>query len=126
MALIHDPATHAALKQRAQALRPNAVRRWGKMTVDQMLWDVNESFRMALGDAVFQPMKVPPLLPKPVLRWMVLNIPWPKGRAPTYEEMRPGHHTILQLSARAVWSSSIGWRRCRSTPIGHAVRCSAQ
>jgi hypothetical protein len=86
MTVLHDPAIHASIKQRVQSLRPDSHRRWGKMSVDQMLWHVNESMRMALGDAVFEPMRTPPL-PKPVLRWLVLNVPWPKGRSPTYKEM---------------------------------------
>lgn len=86
MATLHDPGVRETVKQRVQALRADSQRRWGKMSVDQMLWHVNESLRMALGDAVFEPMKVP-RLPKPVLRWMVLNVPWPKGRSPTYKEM---------------------------------------
>jgi hypothetical protein len=86
MPVLHDPAVRASLKERLQSLRPDSPRRWGRMSIDQMLWHVNQSFRMALGDNVFEPMKVPPL-PKPVLRWMVLNVPWPKGRSPTYREM---------------------------------------
>jgi hypothetical protein len=86
MAILHDPEVRASLTRRVQSLRPSSPRMWGKMSIDQMLWHVTESMRMAVGDAVFEPMKVPPL-PKPVLRWMVLNVPWPKGRSPTYREM---------------------------------------
>jgi hypothetical protein len=86
MATVHDAAVRDDLKRRVQSLRPNAPRLWGKMSVDQMLWHVNESFRLALGEARFQPIRVPPL-PKPLIRWVVLNVPWPKGRAPTYVEM---------------------------------------
>lgn len=86
MAVLHDPDVLATLKRRVESLRPDSPRRWGRMTVDQMLWHVNESFRMALGDAQFQPIRTPPL-PKPLMRWLLLNVPWPKGRAPTYREM---------------------------------------
>jgi len=86
MPLLHDPPVRASLEQRLRKLRPDSARLWGKMSVDQMLWHLNQSMRMSLGDAVFEPRRVPPL-PKPVLRWMVLNVPWPKGRTPTYREM---------------------------------------
>lgn len=85
MLILHDPRARASLEQRLRTLRPDSSRLWGKMTVDQMLWHLNESMRLPLGDAVFEPMKTPPL-PKPMLRWLVLNVPWPKGRAPTYRE----------------------------------------
>lgn len=84
---IHDAEDRAALKRRVLSLRPDTARRWGSMTVDQMLWHVNESFRLALGDGRFEPIKGVPPLPKVVLRWLLLNAPWPKGRAPTYQEM---------------------------------------
>jgi hypothetical protein len=86
MPLLHDSAVREELERRVRALRSDARRQWGMMSVDQMLWHVNESFRMALGEAQFQPIKTPPL-PKPVMRWLLLNVPWPKGRAPTYREM---------------------------------------
>jgi hypothetical protein len=87
MPLLHDPAVHQSLDTRVRALRPDSQRLWGRMTVDQMLWHVNESFRLALGDVEFQRMNVP-RLPKALLKWIVLYVPWPRGRAPTYDEMR--------------------------------------
>jgi hypothetical protein len=86
MPKLHNPQVRADLKKRVQSLRSDSPRQWGRMSIDQMFWHVNQSLRMALGDAVFEPMKVPPL-PKPILRWMVLYVPWPRGRAPTYREM---------------------------------------
>jgi hypothetical protein len=36
MPVLHDPAVARALRSRVEALRLDATRRWGKMTVDQM------------------------------------------------------------------------------------------
>jgi hypothetical protein len=36
-AILHDSAVLADLKRRLDALRPDAPRRWGTMSVDQML-----------------------------------------------------------------------------------------
>jgi hypothetical protein len=69
------------------------------MTVDQMLWHLNQSLRMPVGDVSFGPMRRVPAWLKPAMRWMLLNAPWPKGRAPTYDEMRARAGTIYDFSA---------------------------
>lgn len=86
MKTLHDDEFYVRLRERVLALRPDAERRWGRMSVDQMLWHVNESFRMALGEQTYERMPGAPPLPKWFLRWAVINLPWPKGRSPTYKE----------------------------------------
>ncbi|HJQ19267.1 MAG TPA: DUF1569 domain-containing protein [Gemmatimonadaceae bacterium] len=86
MKTLHDPDMRASLESRVRALQPAAQRRWGRMTVDQMLWHVNESFRMALGEQTYERMPSVPPLPKSLLRFFVIKLPWPKGRSPTYKE----------------------------------------
>ena len=49
MLLLHDPATRDSIKRRVTALRPDAQRQVGRMTVDQMLWHVNCGLENALG-----------------------------------------------------------------------------
>jgi hypothetical protein len=87
MASLHDPAYRSAIESRIRALTPQATRQWGKMSPDQMLWHVNFGLTMALGEASIQPKKAP--LPRAVLKFMVLNMPWPKG-APTAPEFIAG------------------------------------
>ena len=75
--MLHDEAYRTYITDRLQTLRHDTPRRWGKMSVDQMLWHVNGGMSMALGQ-----IEVParnPLLPRPVIRFVVLNLPWPKG-----------------------------------------------
>ena len=55
----------------------------GKMSVDQMLWHVNDALAAALGDLTTAPRKPP--LPRGLLKFMILNMPWGKS-APTMPE----------------------------------------
>lgn len=57
------------------------------MTVDQMLWHVNEGMEMTLGRVTSPPIAGGPKLPRWLLKFLVLNVPWPQG-APTYNAMR--------------------------------------
>ncbi len=86
MALLHDPHDKEAILRRLKALSPDAVRRWGKMSVTQMLWHVNEAMEAALGRTHPDPLKLP--LPRPLLKFIVLNFPWGKG-APTLKGWVP-------------------------------------
>jgi hypothetical protein len=83
--LLHDPAIRTRIRSRLQGLRPDAARRWGRMTVDQMLWHVNSALEVALGRKTAARMKMP--LPLPILRVLALYGPWPRG-APTMPEIR--------------------------------------
>jgi hypothetical protein len=85
MPMLHDRAVHEAIKMRLKELRPNAERRWGQMRVDQMLWHVNTALENALGRRELQQRNIP--LPKPLLKWMVINVPWRKGKTPTHPQL---------------------------------------
>ena len=84
MPLLHDPAIRSALERRLSALTADAHRRWGTMTVDQMLHHVNHALNSALGR---EPSTLEPAvpLPKALIKFAVLYLPWPKG-APTAPE----------------------------------------
>ena len=64
MRVLHDPPVRTAIRSRVQALTPDAPRRWGKMTVDQMLWHVNTAMEMAIGSKTFAPRRFPPPHPR--------------------------------------------------------------
>lgn len=81
---LHDRATRESLRARLQSLNPSAQRKWGKMSVDQMLWHVGTALETALGTVPTVPERAP--LPAPILRFVVLNLPWPKS-APTMREL---------------------------------------
>jgi hypothetical protein len=84
MALLHDPTVRASLENRLRTLTPSSPRRWGKMTIDQMLHHVNHALAGALGrEPMTLQADVP--LPKAVMKFFVLHVPWPRG-APTAKE----------------------------------------
>ena len=78
--MLHDPQYRSSIESRLKTLRPESKPRWGKMSVDQMLWHVNQGLRLSLGQVTADTMKTP--LPRPIMRFIVLSLPWPKG-APT-------------------------------------------
>src|SRR4029450_1025651 len=79
---LHDADYRARILERLKSLRPDAARRWGKMSVAQMLWHVNEAMEGALGRIPIEKAKAPIPLPRPLLKLLVLNAPWGNG-APT-------------------------------------------
>ena len=83
MALLHDPAVRDAIRDRVQKLSPNAVRRWGKMSIDQMLWHCNQVLGTALGDVQVEQLKLP--LPRPILKFFLFHVPWPHNMGTTPE-----------------------------------------
>jgi hypothetical protein len=82
MPLLHDPLTRSEIETRLETLRPDAQRKWGTMTPDQMLWHVNQFLAFALGEGSAEPQKSP--MPAPLMRFMIAYMPWPKG-APTHK-----------------------------------------
>lgn len=80
MALLHDVELRNRIVARMNALRPDSRARWGKMSVDQMLWHVGEAMQFSLSDPP-RAAGIVKLL-QPVLKWVVLELPWMKG-APT-------------------------------------------
>src|SRR3954468_9719874 len=81
MRMLHDPATRSSLESRLKSLRPDAQRKWGTMTADQMLWHLNQFLGFALGEGKFEGQKS--RIPAPVMRFILLYMPWPKS-APTH------------------------------------------
>jgi hypothetical protein len=56
------------------------------MSVDQMLWHVNQAMGVPLGETVVEAQWIP--LPKAAVKFMVLSLPWVKG-APTNPAFLP-------------------------------------
>ena len=82
--LLHDPGVHAGLKRRVQSLTRDTKRQWGKMSIGQMLFHVNLVLSESLGD--YKGERSIKGLPRPLVRWVILNLPWGKG-APTRPDM---------------------------------------
>ena len=80
MAVIHDSAVRDSIEARLSKLRPDSKGVWGRMTVDQMLWHVNQALSAAVGRTTIPPKAVP--IPRGLIRFAVLNLPWTRN-APT-------------------------------------------
>jgi hypothetical protein len=80
MPMLHDAVVRSALEARLNSLRPNADRKWGSMSIGQMLWHVNQFLGASLGETSLPVQKAP--IPAPILRFFLLYMPWPKS-APT-------------------------------------------
>ena len=80
MRMLHDPAVRTSIESRLSAIRPDSPRQWGTMTVDQMLWHVNQFLAASLGEGSLAVTRLP--MPAPIMRFFLIYMPWPKS-APT-------------------------------------------
>src|SRR5262249_9928472 len=72
--------------------------KWGSMSADQMLWHVSQFLAFSLGEQTTEPHK--PSMPLQILRFLVLNAPWPKS-APTHPSaLAKDHHDFEAQRAR--------------------------
>ena len=72
----HDKAE---IVGRLRRVRPESVRRWGRMSAHQMVCHVADAFRMALGQKPVSPATGP--LQRTIVKWIALYVPlpWPAG-----------------------------------------------
>ena len=90
MPTLHDPVFRSSIETRLDQLRPDSARKWGSMVPDQMLWHVNQFLESALGEGSMPAQKS--ALPAPIMRFMLVYMPWPKS-APTNKGAVPtGSH----------------------------------
>jgi len=87
-----EPACKQAVLERIRRLRPDTPRQWGKMTAQQMLCHLTDTYAGCIGERYISPMKFP--LPLSIVKWFVLRAPlsWPKGlkTRPELEQGRGG------------------------------------
>jgi Protein of unknown function (DUF1569) len=84
----HDTAE---LLDRLKRVRPDAERRWGRMSAHQMVCHLADNFRMALG--VKPVRETSGLLQRSLVKWFALYAPlqWPPGRLRTSPEVDQEH-----------------------------------
>jgi hypothetical protein len=82
-----DPAARRSIELRLAVLSPNSARCWGKMSANQMLCHLADSYRAVIGEKKLSPFWLP--LPRSLLKFAVLYLPWMKG-APTRPEVKQG------------------------------------
>ena len=71
-----DLSTQQQIKQRLQTVSPESQRRWGRMSSNQMICHLTDSFRRTLGEK-----RTTDLRPNKILKFAALwiPIPWPHG-----------------------------------------------
>jgi hypothetical protein len=83
--LLDDPRCKPEILARIRGLRPNLMRRWGKMNAAQMVCHLNDCFFGVMGD---KPIAVAPgHISRKAFKWIALYVPfhWPPG-VPTRPE----------------------------------------
>ena len=90
MKTLANHADCSELLARIRALAPHAERRWGAMSVGQMVCHLNDSFGTGLGERAPSPSRAT-WLTRTVHRWVGLHtaLPWPKN-APTGNAVTQG------------------------------------
>ena len=85
MATFWDRTTREDLCRRITRLTPDTKPRWGKFTAAQMVAHLNDAMRMATGELLVQPKKLP-IRYFPLKQLLLYVVPFPKG-APTAPEL---------------------------------------
>jgi hypothetical protein len=89
---IFKSADKQELQERLGKLKPDAPRRWGKMSAPQMICHLKDSLEVTTGKVPARQRKV--WMSNPILRYIIIYwLPWPKGKARTASEMlvtKPG------------------------------------
>ena len=81
MSSLATKEAQAEILARLAKLAPDAAARWGRMTPNQMLCHLSDSFLLALGER--QASRMPTPIPRLIMKWAALRVPmpWPKNLA---------------------------------------------
>jgi hypothetical protein len=81
------PRDKAELLHRLRTLRPDAARRWGRMSAPQVVCHLGDSFRMGMGRMPVSDATGP--WQRTIVKWIALYVPlrWPRGRILTRPEI---------------------------------------
>jgi hypothetical protein len=91
MKTMWNDADREELLARIDRLSDDATARWGKMTAGAMLAHITEAMKMAVGELVCKPKKMP-IRFFPLKQLIVYVFPFPKS-APTAKELLEGSDT---------------------------------
>jgi hypothetical protein len=75
--MLHDERVRASVESRLGQLSKDSRPVWGRMTVDQMLWHVNQALGASLGQV--SPASNWSPVPRSLMRFVALNLPWPRN-----------------------------------------------
>ncbi len=92
MKTLARPSDKAEILRRLKNVRPESVRRWGRMSAQQMVCHVSDALRMADGQKPVQ--YAGGLLHRTLVKWIALYLPlrWPPGipTSPEIDQERGG------------------------------------
>ncbi|SRR5216683_1552340 len=79
MKTLANHSDRGAIERRLDMLRPDLVRRWGKMSAHQMVCHLADSFRGVMGEKELA--VKPGTFGRGVMKWLALysGVPWPHG-----------------------------------------------
>jgi hypothetical protein len=74
-----EPQHRSEIIARLKTIRPGATRRWGRMTPNQMICHLSDSFRAVVGERDISP--ATGVMQRTVVKWVALHtpLPWPHG-----------------------------------------------
>ena len=118
--MLHDSNVLASVQARLNKLRPDSKPIWGRMTPDQMLWHLNQALGASLGRITAQ--MEPSPMPRPLFRFLVLNLPWPKN-TPTNKEWvaRERHDFETELARCRALVADFAARPLEQRPAEHPM-----
>jgi len=81
------PRDKDEILRRLKAIRPDSVRRWGRMTAPQAVCHLSDAFRVVIGRMPVSP--ATGVLQRTIVKWIALYLPlrWPGGRILTRPEI---------------------------------------
>jgi hypothetical protein len=98
MPMLHNPAVRSSIEARLDAIRLDSPRQWGRMSVDQMLWHVNQFLAASIGEGTLTTQKSP--IPAPLMKFFLIYMPWPKSAPTNKSAVAEGKHDLEAERAR--------------------------
>ena len=79
MKTLARPRDRAEILARLKRVRPESVRRWGRMSAHQMVCHLSDALRMGMGDKPVSDATGP--LQRTIVKWIAVwaPVPWPPG-----------------------------------------------
>lgn len=99
-----EPGGRDAMLARVDSLRPDAVRRWGKMTAAQMLAHCQQPLRVAMGELTLRRSLLGVLFGRLAKRQLLAPRPWKPGMmtAPEFRITDPRDFATEHAALRAL------------------------
>jgi hypothetical protein len=99
------PSDNTALVARIQALKPNSLRQWGKMTAGQMVVHCTDQLRVSRGDKAVTSTRIPNFI-KPLVKWLLIS---------RMKAFKPGMRTLKELDSEAGMTAPTTFEADRAT-----------